>query len=94
MQAPLALLSFLSGAAAWFMGAGTGWLLAAMLIGSVVPITFLIIMPTNRKLLEPHRDLDSGETRFLLRQWGKLHALRTAFSLLAFGTFAWLPYCA
>ena len=33
MQAPLALLSFLSGVVAWSMGAGTGWLVAALLIG-------------------------------------------------------------
>ena len=29
MQAPLALLSFLSGAVVWLMGAGAGWLVAA-----------------------------------------------------------------
>ena len=33
MQVPLALLSFLSGVVAWLMGAGLGWLVAAVLIG-------------------------------------------------------------
>jgi len=66
MQAPLALLSFLSGVAAWSMGAGAGWLVAALLIGMVVPFTFIGIMPTNHKLLASGRDLASAETRMLL----------------------------
>ncbi len=83
MQAPLALLSFLGGLAAWLMGAGSGWLLAALLIGLVVPFTFIGIMPTNNRILSPGRDLDSAETRRLLERWGHLHAVRTALSILA-----------
>lgn len=83
MQAPLALLSLLSGVAVWLMGGSAGWLVAALLIGAVVPITFVVIMPTNRRLLSPGLDLDSAETRSLLTQWGHLHAVRTALSLLA-----------
>jgi len=37
MQAPLAILSFLAGCTAWFLGGGTAWLIAALLIGVVVP---------------------------------------------------------
>ena len=37
MQVPLALLSVLSGVGAWLLGAGRGWLVAAVLIGAVVP---------------------------------------------------------
>jgi Domain of unknown function (DUF1772) len=83
MQAPLALVSFVGGAAAWLMGAGAGWLVAAVLIGSVVPFTLIVIMPTNHDLSAPSRDLGSAETRSLLESWGKLHAVRTALSLLA-----------
>ncbi len=83
MQAPLALLSFLGGLAAWLMGAGSGWLLAALLIGLVVPFTFIGIMPTNNRILSPGRDLDSAETRRLLERWGHLHAVRTTLSILA-----------
>ena len=89
MQAPLALASFLSGTAASLMGAGLAWFVAAILIGSVVPITLIVIRPTNHKLLEPGRDLSTGETRSLLEQWGKLHSIRTAFSVIAFVLFAW-----
>jgi hypothetical protein len=90
LQAPLALVSFLSGAAAWVLGAGGGWLAAAALIGVVVPFTLISIMPTNHKLLEPGRDLDSAETRMLLQRWGNLHAVRTTLSVAATVLYMWL----
>ncbi len=90
MQAPLALLSFLSGVGAWLMDAGAGWLVAALLIGVVVPFTLIGIMPTNHKLLAPGRDLASAETRMLLERWGNLHAVRTTLSVLATVLYIWL----
>jgi len=90
MQVPLAVLSFLSGVVAWLMGAGLGWLVAAVLIGAVVPFTLLGIMPTNHKLLAPGRDLGSAETRTLLEHWGHLHAVRTTLSVLATLLYIWL----
>ena len=83
MQAPLALLSLVAGIAAWLMGAGAGWLVAALLVGSVVPFTFVVILPTNHALLDADRDLASPETRALLERWARLHAARTALSLTA-----------
>jgi uncharacterized membrane protein len=83
MQAPLAILSFFAGIAAWLLGGGIMWLIGAVLIGLVVPFTFIGIMPTNNQLLEPGRDLTSNETRGLLEKWGRLHAVRTVLSLIA-----------
>ena len=90
MQAPLALVGSIAGGAAWVMEAGVGWLVAAVLIGAVVPFTLIVIMPTNNKLLAPGRDLGSSETRALLERWGELHAVRTALSLLATALCIWL----
>ena len=90
LQAPLAVVSLLSGLVAWLMGAGVGWLVAAVLIGVVVPFTLIGFMPTNHKLLEPDRDLDSTETRVLLERWGNLHAVRTTLSLAAIVLYLWL----
>jgi len=90
MQAPLAVLGFVAGGAAWLMGASLGWLVPAVLIGAVVPFTFIGIMPTNHKLLAPGRDLASTETRALLDKWGKLHAVRSALGLLAALLCTWL----
>ena len=92
MQAPLAVVGLLSGVGACLLGGGFGWLVGALLIGAVVPITFMIIMPTNHQLLEPGRDLSSAETRALLDRWGSLHILRTVMSLLAFAGFVCLSY--
>lgn len=94
MQAPLAVVGLVSGVAACLLGGGLGWLVGALLIGAVVPITFMIIMPTNHQLLEPGRDLSSAETRALLDRWGSLHVLRTVMSLLAFAAFVCLSYSA
>jgi uncharacterized membrane protein len=90
LQAPLAVLSFVTGGAAWILGAGTGWLWGAMLIGSVVPFTFIAIMPTNHKLLDPARDSNAPETRTLLNKWSQLHAVRTALSMIAFAVYLWM----
>jgi hypothetical protein len=83
MQAPLALLAFAASGGALLMGAGAAWLIAALLIGAVVPFTLVVIMPTNHELLATGRDLGSSETRVLLEKWAKLHAVRTVLSLLA-----------
>ena len=83
MQAPLALLSLVTGVAASVSGGGLGWAIAALLIGAVVPFTVAGIMPTNNALLAPGRDLDTAETRTLLEHWAKLHMVRTALGLAA-----------
>jgi hypothetical protein len=89
LQAPLALMSLGCGIGAWLLGAGTCWLFAALLVGTVVPFTFVVIMPTNNKLLAPDRDLNSPETRTLLIHWGRLHAVRTILSLAGVVLYLW-----
>jgi uncharacterized membrane protein len=89
MQAPLALVSFLAGLMAWWLGGGLQWAIGALLMGAVVPFTLIGIMPTNQKLLAPGRDLGSAETRTLLDRWGRLHAVRTALSIAATVLYLW-----
>ena len=83
MQAPLAIASFVAGIAAWALTGSLLWLIGAVLIGAVVPVTFIVIMPTNKRLLEPGRNMASSETHALLERWGRLHAIRSVLSLLA-----------
>jgi hypothetical protein len=83
MQAPLALVSLLAGLGAWLLSGGFGWAIAAVLMGAVIPFTFIGIMPTNKSLLTPGRDLGAPETRTLLEHWAKLHAVRTTLSVAA-----------
>lgn len=82
MQAPLALLSFGSGVFAWFLGAGSLWLVGAVLIGLVIPFTFLVIMPTNQQLLRAG-NMTLEQAQALLDKWAKLHSVRSLLSLLA-----------
>jgi hypothetical protein len=89
MQAPLAIVSFLTGVGAWLLGGGLVWLVAALFIGAVVPITFIVIMPTNQQLLSPGRDLGSEDTRRLLERWGKLHGVRSVASGIATMLMLW-----
>jgi uncharacterized membrane protein len=72
------------------MGAGSGWLMAALLIGVVVPFTFVVVMPTNHELLASGRDLDAAETRMLLMRWRSLHAVRTVLSVVSTAVYFWL----
>jgi uncharacterized membrane protein len=90
LQAPLALLSLAAGLGSWLLGGGLGWAVGALLIGAVVPFTFIGIMPTNRALLTPGRDLGTPETRSLLERWAKLHAVRTVLSLAATALYVYL----
>jgi DNA-binding NtrC family response regulator len=55
---------------------------AAVSILAVVPVTLVVIFPTNKRLLEPGRDLASDETRALLVAWGHLHAIRSVLGLI------------
>ncbi len=83
MQASLALLATLAGVAVAINGGAELWFVGACLIFIVVPFTFLGIMPTNKRLLDPERDRTSEETQVLLEKWGRLHAVRSVSSFAA-----------
>src|SRR5215510_4720642 len=89
LQVPLAIVSLLSGVTVWLMGGSVWWFVAALFAGAVVPYTFIFVMPTNHKILQPSRDLESVETRKLLQKWAKLHGVRTALSLVASVIYVW-----
>lgn len=87
MQGSLALVGMLAGGWAWYQGSGVGWLVGGLLLGCLIPFTLVIIMPTNRRLLDPGLDSGSEEARRLLSRWGQLHAVRTALGLAVFVWF-------
>jgi hypothetical protein len=59
-------VSFVAGVAAWLLGGGVMWLIGAVLIGLVVPFTFIVVMPVNHRLLSPGRNLASRAIRSVL----------------------------
>jgi hypothetical protein len=84
MQASLALVGCVTG----FIG---GWrlndvesIIAALILGAVVPFTLIVILPTNKRLLDPGLDLHGAEASHLLDRWGRLHAVRSVLSAAAF----------
>jgi len=81
-QASLALTGCAAGVAAWLSGAGRLWLTAAVLIGSVVPFTLIVVKSVNDVLLGG--GAVGSELNALLVRWGYLHWVRTVASGLAF----------
>jgi hypothetical protein len=87
MQASLAIIGCLTGLwSAWVLGdALVG--LGALLLGAVVPFTLIVILPTNKELLEPSLDPGSAKATALLVRWGRLHAVRSLLSSMALVLF-------
>lgn len=90
LQASLAVVGFVGGAGAWISGSGTGWLIGGVVIGLVIPFTLVVILPTNKKLLDPALDRRSQQAGDLLARWARLHAVRSVLSVGAFVLFVCL----
>jgi hypothetical protein len=90
MQATLAAVGLISSIAVWLAGATFWWLVAGALLGSVMPFTLIVILPTNKLLLSPTLDKRSVEAERLLARWGALHAVRGVLSGLALLLFLYL----
>jgi len=84
MQASLGAIGSLSAVIGWWQGYGAPLLTAGLLLGSVIPFTLLVILPTNKRLLDPALDRNSQEAAVLLRRWGRLHLVRSLASGIAF----------
>ena len=84
MQASLAVVGCVTGLwSAWQFGDGR-IAFGAILLGAVVPYTLVVILPTNKRLLDPALDPRSKTAADLLARWGRLHATRSALSSIAF----------
>jgi hypothetical protein len=59
--------------------------LGALLLGASLPFTLIVILPTNKQLLDPTLDSRSPRVTSLFRRWNRLHAIRSLLSALAFG---------
>jgi hypothetical protein len=81
MQAVLAVVATAGAIGAWYTGAPAAWLIGAVLIFAVVPFTLLVVLPTNKKLLDPAIDRSSDTVHRLLQHWGRLHAVRSVLAL-------------
>ncbi|HEX2759757.1 MAG TPA: DUF1772 domain-containing protein, partial [Rhizomicrobium sp.] len=91
MQASLAVFAFLAGLAAWWQSGS--WVFALGALFQILPWswTLLVIMPTNRALLKMTPEQAGPQSRALLVQWARLHAMRTILGCAA--TLAFLGGC-
>jgi hypothetical protein len=89
MQAPLALIGAALGAIAWWQTGELLWLLGALAILAPWPWTLLVIKPTNDALLAADPGQAGPRTRALIEKWGRLHAGRVVFGILAIVLFLW-----
>ncbi len=89
MQASLAVIGFMLGAAAWWSSGDWRYLFGAVVLLANWPFTLFVIMPVNNKLMAtPAQDAGPG-TRALVEQWGRLHAVRTMLGAVATVIFLW-----
>jgi hypothetical protein len=84
MQAGLASLGCVAALAAFAQGRGVPVLAAGLLLGAAIPFTLIVILPTNKRLLDPRLDPLAAEAATLLARWSRLHAVRSAMSGAAF----------
>jgi anthrone oxygenase-like protein len=85
MQGGLAFVGGIASVVRWATVGGTEWLVGGLLIAALIPYTLIVIMPTNRRLLDPALDVHSKEAASLLRRWGRLHSIRALVGCIALG---------
>jgi hypothetical protein len=83
MQAPLAVVGFLLGLAAWWLSGRVAFLTGAVLLVANWPWTMLAIMPVNEALMATALDAAGPQSRLLILKWNRLHAVRTILGSLA-----------
>jgi hypothetical protein len=89
MQSSLAIVAGVLAAIAFLQTHDWRWLLGGCVILANWPYTLLAIMPTNHRLKAIAPDAAGHESRALLLQWGRLHAVRSGLGLAASAIFVW-----
>ena len=89
MQATLAVVGFLLGAAAWWVTGEVLWLAGAVVLVANWPYTLIVIMPVNKQLDTIGTEQAGPESRALIVRWGGLHARRTMLGIVATALFLW-----
>ena len=84
MQAALAIVGGVAAGLQWYLSGTLLWLVGGALLLANWPFTMLVIMPVNHQLHAAEVE-SSGRAAALLRQWGRLHAVRTVLGFLSVG---------
>ena len=89
MMIILGLIAAVSAGYAWLDNRGVEWLLGALLLAGMFPLTGIFIVPTNLKLLKVDSAEAPLEAEQLLTKWGRLHLVRTVAGSLSFLLFVY-----
>ena len=89
MQASLAVLGGALGLGAWIAASDCRWLVGAVLLLANWPYTYLVIMPTNDRLMATPEAEADAETRRMIERWGQLHAGRSALGAASTLVLLW-----
>ena len=90
LQGTLGAIGFLVAFVAWLTGSSVWWLIGGIVLGAVIPFTLIVIVPTNKQLLDSSLDKNSELASRLLIRWGRLHAVRSVLGLISFLLFIFL----
>ena len=89
MQASLAIIGFLLGVIAARSDMDWRWLAGAFMLLANWPFTLIVMLPTNKLLMEISPQTAGPESRELIEKWGRLHAVRSALGAVATALFLW-----
>ena len=90
--AALALVAAAAGLIQGRLAVGSQWTWGSIILLAVVPFTVVAMLPTQRRLTAPTWDPASVETRTMLEQWGRRHAVRGWLGLAALTLFLWAAF--
>jgi Domain of unknown function (DUF1772) len=89
MQASLAIIGFLLGVIAARADMDWRWLAGGLLLLANWPFTLIVMLPTNKLLMEIAPQNAGPQSRELIKKWGRLHAVRSALGAVATMLFLW-----
>jgi hypothetical protein len=87
-QASAAAISLVCGLLAGLLAAEWVWAMGGLVVGLVMPFTFVAMMPINRQLLAPVAPRDET-ARGLLESWGQRHWVRSILGALGLVILVW-----
>jgi hypothetical protein len=70
MQASLAIVGGVFGLVVYLSAHDWRWLLGALVLLANWPYTILVIVPTNRRLMDTPPEAAAADTRRMLKRWG------------------------
>lgn len=69
---------------------GKVWLGGALCFIGIIPYTVLVMMPTNKRIIQSNKTLENeAEREALLTKWSNLHLVRTVVSFVGFGAMVY-----